>query len=104
MKKILDNQAIERVTDHTDLLLDRRGRNVVIDMITTELNLDEAQSDKLRKVYKSISYQDLRKKFPEIVPYILKYKEAKEKEESIEYDLPVVRALLAINKLENEAN
>ncbi len=104
MKKILDNQAIERVTDHTDLLLDRRGRNVVIDMITTELNLDEAQSDKLRKVYKKIRYQDLRTKFPEIVPYILRYIEDKQKEESIEYDLPVVRALLAINKLENEAN
>ena len=87
----------EATTDQSDLLLDRRGRGQLIRMISKELNLTEEQVYQLEKVYRTIPYQQLRTKFPEIVPYILRVKEEQEKAASIEYDLPVVRELLANN-------
>lgn len=96
MKKILENQAVtnESTSDQSDLIVGRRGRTQVIDLIAKELNMSEEQKDKLEKVYRSISYTQLRTKFPEIVPYILRVKEEQDRAKSIEYDLPEVRNLL----------
>lgn len=90
----IDKPSSRNEDDHYDLIVGRRGRAQVIDLIAKELNMSEEQKEKLEKVYRSISYTQLRTKFPEIVPYILRVKEEQDRAKSIEYDLPEVRNLL----------